>query len=107
MVVDIGDQSIQLGNEMCHLRRGVSRLLGFAQPWQQSRLPVAVQCLKLFGQLLLRHRVLQIRAVGILVQLADQCFTVCIQRHLRQQAVTLHPQRPGFVDGMRVALNAL
>lgn len=105
--VDIRDQLIQQLHEVRHLRRGVGRALRAAQARLQGLLPIVAQGVERLRQPFLFHRTLQIGAVFVALQFADQRFMPFIQRHLRQQPVALHTQRAGLVDGVRIALNAL
>lgn len=74
---------------------------------RQLQLPVVLQRLELPLLIVMARGVLQFRAKDGCRHFIQQLFIVFAQRYCRQQAIALHAQRTGFINGVRAALDAV
>ncbi len=101
------DQRVYLADKLRDLPAHLLRRMGVAQRGRKMLSPVALdsqqRCL-----LTIAHRgLLQLIAPGGALHLVKHVGAGSADRDGGEQTIALHAQRPGFVDSMRAALNAL
>ena len=106
-VIESGNQLVNAVDKSGDIRRDRGLILRFAHSRRQLQLPVVLQRLELPLLIVMASGVLQFRAKDGCRHFIQQLLIAVGQRYRRQQAIALHAQRTGFIDGMRAALNAM
>ena len=106
-VIEGGNQLVYTVDKPGDIGRHRGLILRVAHARRQLQLPVVLQRLELPLLIVMARGVLQFRAKDGCRHFIQQLFIVFAQRYCRQQAIALHAQRTGFINGVRAALDAV